>query len=119
MRLARDELEPRSGQYLKRVTHGRYEKVGASDDLALSIFSAEKDGWIAAGDGELSCETVDQLYLSARLALIDLLFQDSRPPLLKDDSFVTFDPQRRQAALRLCREIAEIHQVLFFTGHDG
>jgi hypothetical protein len=28
MRLARDELEPRSGQYLKRVTHGRYEKVG-------------------------------------------------------------------------------------------
>jgi uncharacterized protein YhaN len=36
-----------------------------------------------------------------------------------DDPFVTFDPQRRQAALRLCREIAETHQVLFFTCHDG
>jgi uncharacterized protein YhaN len=36
-----------------------------------------------------------------------------------DDPFVTFDPQRRQAALRLCREIADTHQVLFFTCHDG
>jgi uncharacterized protein YhaN len=119
MRSARDELEPRIGQYLKRVTHGRYEKVEASDDLALSIFSAEKDGWLAAGDGELSRGTVDQLYLAVRLALIDLLFQDARPPLLMDDPFVTFDPQRRQAALHLCREIADTHQVLFFTCHDG
>jgi uncharacterized protein YhaN len=119
MRLARDELEPRSGQHLKRVAHGRYEKVEASNDLALSIFSAEKGGWIAAGDGELSHGAVDQLYLAARLALIDLLFQNARPPLLMDDPFVMFDPQRRQAALRLCREIAEIHQVLFFTCHDG
>ncbi len=119
MRSARDELEPKIGQHLRCITHGRYEQVEASDDLALSIFSAEKGSWIDADDGELSRGTIDQLYLAARLALIDLLYQEAQPPLLMDDPFVTFDPQRRQAALRLCREIAQTHQVLFFTCHDG
>jgi len=67
----------------------------------------------------LSRGTVDQLYLAARLALLDLLYRDAKPPLLLDDPFVKFDPDRREQAIALCKEIAQNHQVLFFTCHDG
>lgn len=118
MRSARDELEPRVGGYLSDITQGHYDRVEVGDDLNLRIFSREKGDWIAAGSDELSRGTVDQLYLATRLALLDLLYRDAKPPLLLDDPFVKFDPDRRKQAMALCKEIAQEHQVLFFTCHD-
>jgi DNA repair exonuclease SbcCD ATPase subunit len=118
MRSARDELEPRIGAYFCRITQDRYTQVEADDDLNLRVFSSEKGGWITPESGELSRGTVDQLYLAARLALLDLLYCDAKPPLLLDDPFVKFDPDRREQAIALCKEIAQDHQVLFFTCHD-
>jgi uncharacterized protein YhaN len=118
MRSARDELEPRIGAYLRRITQGRYTQVEADDDLNLRVFSQEKGDWVTPESGELSRGTVDQLYLAARLALLDLLYCDIRPPLLLDDPFVKFDPDRREQAMALCKEIAQEHQVLLFTCHD-
>jgi uncharacterized protein YhaN len=62
---------------------------------------------------------VDQLYLAARLALLDLLYRDTKPPLLLDDPFVKFDSDRRRQAMVLCKEIAQEHQVLLFTCSDA
>jgi len=118
MRSARDELEPRIGAYLSRITQGRYDRVEADDDLNLRVFSQEKGDWITPDSGELSRGTVDQLYLAARLALLDLLYRDAKPPLLLDDPFVKFDRDRREQAMELCKEIAQDHQILFFTCHD-
>jgi len=115
MRSARDELEPRIGAFLGRITRGRYQKVKADDDLNLSVFSEERGDWVAVDGDVLSRGTVDQLYFATRLALIDLLYRDAKPPLLLDDPFVKFDPERRSQALALCREIAQEHQVLLFT----
>jgi uncharacterized protein YhaN len=119
MRLARDELEPRIGVYLSRITQGCYDKVEADDDLNLRVFSQEKGDWVTPDSGELSRGTVDQLYLAARLALLDLLYRDTKPPLLLDDPFVKFDPERRGQAMALCKEIAQDHQVLLFTCSDA
>jgi len=118
MNSARDELEPRIGAYLSDITRGRYDRVEADEDLNLRVFSREKGDWIAPDDDELSRGTADQLYLAARLALLDLLYPDARPPVLMDDPFVKFDPERRKQAVALCREIAQEHQVLLFTCHD-
>lgn len=118
MRSARDELEPRIGAYLKRITRGRYDRVEADDDLNLRVFSREKGDWIAAKGGELSRGTIDQLYLAARLALLDLLYGDAKPPLLLDDPFVKFDAERSKQAIELCKRIARDHQILLFTCHD-
>jgi len=118
MRSGRDELEPRIGVYFHRITQGRYTQVEADDDLNLRVFSQEKGDWITSESGELSRGTVDQLYLAARLALLDLLYRDAKPPLLLDDPFVKFDPDRREQAMALCKEIAQEHQVLLFTCHD-
>jgi len=118
MRSARDELEPRIGVYFRRITQGRYTQVEADDDLNLRVFSQKKGDWVTPDSGELSRGTVDQLYLAARLALLDLLYRDAKPPLLLDDPFVKFDPDRRRQAMVLCKEIAQEHQVLLFTCHD-
>jgi len=118
MSSARDELEPRIADHLSYITQGRYDDVKADDDLNLRVFSSEKGGWIAAESEELSRGTLDQLYLAARLALLELLYRDARPPLLLDDPFVKFDPSRREQALELCKEVAKTHQVLLFTCHD-
>ena len=118
MRSARDQLEPRIGAHFRRITQGRYTRVEADDELRLSVFSQDKGDWIKAESGKLSKGTVDQLYLAVRLALLDLLFRDAKPPLLLDDPFVKFDSDRREQAMKLCKEISQDHQILFFTCHD-
>ena len=118
MRSARDELEPRIGAYLRRITQGRYTQVEADDDLNLRVFSQEKGDWVTPDSGELSRGTVDQVYLAARLALLGFLYRDAKPPLLLDDPFVKFDLDRRRQAMALCKEIAQEHQVLLFTCSD-
>lgn len=118
MRSARDELEPRIADHLSHITRGRYDDVKADDDLNLRVFSPEKEDWIAAEGTELSRGTLDQLYLAARLALLELLYRNAQPPLLLDDPFVKFDSDRREQAVELCKEIAKTHQVLLFTCHN-
>ena len=103
---------------LSQITGGRYKEVQADDDLNLKVFSKDKGDWVLANSDELSRGTVDQLYLAARLALLDLIYCEAEPPLLLDDPFVKFDPQRRAQAVGLCKQIAEGRQVLLFTCHD-
>jgi uncharacterized protein YhaN len=61
---------------------------------------------------------VEQIYLAIRLALTELLFAQEPLPILLDDPFVNFDPDRRAAALRLVKAISQRHQVLLFTCSD-
>ena len=117
MRSARDELSPRISAYFKRLTDGRYSEVQADEDLNLRAFSHEKNDWVTPSGHELSRGTVDQLYLAARLALLDLLYDDAKAPLLLDDPFVKFDAERRAHAMAVCKEVARDHQVLLFTCH--
>lgn len=114
MRRAQDDLAPRMGAYLNRLTEGRYSELVVDEDLEPHVVHDSKPGETISGE-ELSEGAKDQLYLAARLALCDLVFRDSRPPLLMDDPFVKFDPQRRAAALRLCRELAKDRQIILFT----
>jgi uncharacterized protein YhaN len=118
MRSARDKLEPRVKAYLKEITQGRYDSVEVDDDLNLRVFSQEKGDWIAAEGSELSRGTIDQLYMAVRLALLDLLYRDAKPPLLLDDPFIKFAPERSKQAIELCKKIAQDHQILLFTCHD-
>jgi uncharacterized protein YhaN len=104
MRSARSELEPKISAYFGRITQERYDKVEADDDLNLRVFSQEKGDWATPEGGELSRGTVDQLYLAARLALLDLIYRDAKPPLLLDDPFVKFDPDRGRQAMALCKK---------------
>lgn len=102
------------GKYLERITGGKYREVTVDEgDLSITVWSPEKGE--RTGAESLSRGTVDQLYLAARLSLVDIICGNRRPPLLLDDPFVTFDGERLRRALELMREYAQGRQVVIFT----
>lgn len=106
------------GRTFERLTGGRYREVEVrEDDLSISVYSQEK-GEMIPGDtvlSSLSKGTASQLYLSARLELVDLLSGGRRPPLIFDDSFSYFDERRLRLLWGLLADVALEQQVLLFT----
>lgn len=106
-----------TGEYLGRITGGRYRRVSVSEeDLSVIVWSPEKGGEVGADS--LSRGTVDQLYLAARLSLVEIICGDRNPPLLLDDPFITFDRERLRRAMELLREYARGKQVIILTCGD-
>jgi len=98
-----------------RLTRGRYRQVRLDEQMTLRVLT-EDDRIMEAS--ALSAGTVDQLYFSLRLALLDLLTEGQEPvPLMLDDPFVQYDDQRVQAAMQLLTSVARERQVLLFTSH--
>jgi DNA repair exonuclease SbcCD ATPase subunit len=114
LKRAQDELAPRMGAYLEKLTLGRFNEVQVDSNLNIRVRHPDNAATMVTPE-RLSTGTQDQLYMAARLALIDLLFQDAKPPIFLDDPFVKFDPQRRAAATALCRQISEDRQMLLFS----
>lgn len=110
----REELGRRTGQVLHRLTEGRYERVELDPELSLRLYSPAYGDWLEEPElgRALSTATLDQLYLALRLALLELLTGQARPPLLLDDPFNHFDEERLAAAYRILEEISADHQVL-------
>jgi uncharacterized protein YhaN len=62
--------------------------------------------------------TVDQLFLSLRLAALeDAVLGGVRLPFLADDLFINYDDDRANAGFKVLAEVAKTTQVLFFTHH--
>jgi len=63
--------------------------------------------------------TVDQLFLSLRLAAVeDAVAAGAKLPFLADDLFINYDDARAQAGFSVLAELARTTQVLFFTHHS-
>ena len=107
------ELNRRSGDYLARLTGGRYAGVSLSRELEAS--AAQAGDVLPRRSLFLSKGTVDQIYLAVRLAVYDLCLGESRPPLVLDDALAAFDDQRMEQALEVLLELSQQEQVLFFT----
>ena len=64
----------------------------------------------------LSQGAADQLYLTVRLAICDMVLPaDKRVPLILDDALVTFDDERLHAALDYLLAESRNRQILLFT----
>ena len=104
-------ISKRAQAYFSRLTGGRYDRITISDDLSLHASAEGEDTLRAAAwrsDG-----TVDQLYLSLRLAVAGEITPDA--PLVLDDALVRFDDTRLSEALAVLKEEAEQKQVILFT----
>ncbi len=111
---ARELLERRAGQYLSLATAGAYGRVSVDErTLRAQVWMPAAGGWKEAGD--LSQGTSDQLYLCLRLALLDVITGDRRPPLYLDEPFAHLDAGRRSAMLALLAGAARDRQVVLFT----
>lgn len=68
----------------------------------------------------MSDGTLDQLYLSLRLASLGRYLEQNEPlPFILDDLLVNFDDLRSAETLRVLGEFAKKTQVLFFTHHQS
>ena len=80
---------------------------------------AEKDGVFGGKElAFLSSGTIDQAYLSLRLALSELMFENSEKlPVLLDDALAQYDDLRTKTALKYLKKHSENGQIIMFTCH--
>ena len=93
------------------ITGGKYSALTLSRD-----FSAMAGGEDTHSSLYLSAGTVDQLYLSVRLALCRLTVPDA--PILLDDALCAFDDARMALALEALNAMSEQRQILLFSCHS-
>ena len=96
---------------METMTQGRYHRVLLNEDLEL-LAAAEGEGTLREANWR-SSGTMDQLYLSLRLAVAEAVAPDA--PLILDDALVRFDDERLAAAMKLLKTEARTRQVILFS----
>jgi DNA repair exonuclease SbcCD ATPase subunit len=109
------KLEEKSGEILQRITEGKYKSVSIRKE-DLEIFVAVPGRTLDSNF--LSQGTRDQLHLSLRIALSELLSGGRNLPLLFDESFYTSDAGRLKETFAMLQEIAQNTQVILFTHNE-
>jgi uncharacterized protein YhaN len=120
----REEHQPdlirRAGSYLSHLTAGRYERLIIDETDGEHLFHLVGPMLPAPVPlaSPLSTGTLEQAYLSLRLAIVDHLDQGGEKlPLFVDEIFVNWDGARRARGLEVLASIASTRQVFVFTCH--
>lgn len=103
-----------AGEHMRVLTSGKYDTLGFNDDYSLNYF----DGTHTHALKYLSQGTKDAAYISLRLALAELLYKKTLPPLLFDESFARLDKERLLAVLSLLCKNEDKFQSFIFTCHE-
>lgn len=106
------ELNRRISESMYHITSGKYKDIKADDKLSIKV---EKGNGFADLE-HCSVGTIEQLYLSLRLAIGDIMFQGMTMPVLLDDSFAYYDDERVKQTLKRIYEDRK-GQILLFTCH--
>lgn len=96
---------------VKQLSGGKYQKVSIHEEKGL-IVELENGEYIPAH--LLSTGTIDQLYLSLRLSMLDEISKEKMPIIL-DETFAYFDEERLKNILLFLEEKAKEHQIILFT----
>jgi uncharacterized protein YhaN len=118
----RDDIAPRLAMQASRVmgrqTGGKYQQIGVGEDLSLAY------GVDTSGVGNIVTREIDYLsegtkdlaYISLRIALVGLLFDKAKPPIIFDESFARLDDTRLKSTLTSLEEVASSGcQIFLFT----
>ena len=94
----------------KEFTDGKYNEVMVSDNYEMKV---KDDKSIMAAEA-LSNGANDQLYLSLRLAFVEMIFKNKDIPICLDDTFIQYDDKRLERTIKyLIKEGFE--QYIIFT----
>jgi uncharacterized protein YhaN len=98
------------------VTDGHYERIISDENgKSLSVLGTKDE---KKRPEELSRGTAEQLYIALRLGLAsEMASQSAHLPIVMDDVFVNFDPERARRMASAIAEFSQEHQVLIFTCH--
>lgn len=111
----RNTVTPKFTQELSKniseITEKKYSKIMFNDEQGL-IVELESGNYVPAS--KLSIGTIDQLYLSLRLSMIDELSEENLPIIL-DEAFAYYDTERLTNILKYLDEKYKTYQIILFT----
>ena len=111
------QLSRRTAEIFHELTEGRY--TAAALDRSFHLTARPAGDPIDRDIQLLSAGAADQLYLSARLAICELVLPSEKSiPIILDDALTNFDDERCAAALRWLKQAAAHRQILLFTCHS-
>ena len=96
---------------INEITNGKYTNVMVQDDNGL-VVELENGNYVEAN--RLSVGTIDQLYLSLRLSMIEDL-SNEKMPIILDEAFAYYDTQRLKNILRYLANTYQDRQIILFT----
>ena len=96
---------------INEITNGKYTNVMVQDDNGL-VVELENGNYVEAN--RLSVGTIDQLYLSLRLSMIEDL-SNEKMPIILDEAFAYYDTQRLKNILRYLANTYKDRQIILFT----
>lgn len=96
---------------ISEFTKGKYNNIKFKDDEGL-IVELDNGSYISAN--QLSVGTIEQLYLSLRLSMVEEL-SDEKMPIILDEVFAYYDNDRLENALNyICHRFSD-NQIIIFT----
>jgi len=107
------QVMEKTTDYFTKLTEGNYTKVFAPDKE--NSFYAVASNLSRYHVNELSKGTIDQLYVSLRLAISDIMSKEYCIPFIIDDGFIHFDSIRTKRIMELLRDISGEQQIIVFT----
>ena len=96
---------------ISQITNNKYTNVKFNDEHGL-IVETETGEYVSAS--KLSIGTIEQLYLSLRLSMIEEL-SDEKLPVILDEAFAYFDDERLENFLTYIYNKYFDRQILIFT----
>ena len=114
----RNTITPKFTQNLSanisEITKGKYSNVRFHDQIGL-IVENENGEYVPAT--KLSVGTIEQLYLSLRLSMVEELSEEKLPIIL-DEPFAYFDDDRLENLLTYMGDKYKDRQIILFTCTD-
>ncbi|AVQ98575.1 hypothetical protein OBCHQ24_05985 [Oceanobacillus iheyensis] len=106
----------KTNEYFQLLTGEKYQNVYAP--VEGKVFQVETTDHVRFTVNELSQGTKDQLYISLRLAISEIMSEKHRLPFILDDAFVHFDSTRTERMFQLIKALSNKQQILLFTCNE-
>ena len=96
---------------ISKITNGKYNNTKFNDEEGL-IVELENGNYVSAV--QLSVGTIEQLYLSLRLSMVEELSEE-RMPIILDEVFAFYDDKRLENVLKYISDRFSKNQIMIFT----
>jgi len=108
----------RASVLLKSFTGGRYNLLMVDANSNMLVKDTKK-GEIISVHEQMSRGTLEQIYMSMRIAIAETVDRDGyKMPIILDEVFVNWDKDRMKNALHTLKDIGLERQIIYMTCHD-
>ena len=105
------EFNKKLSENIAKITNGRYNNILFNDEQGL-IVELPNGNYVPAE--RLSIGTIDQIYLSLRLAIIEEI-SNEKLPIILDEAFAYFDDMRLENIMLFLSKEFKDRQIIIFT----